>query len=189
MPVLPANQPLADASPFVQDVLAEDPSGVYLISDFSNSLAMVQALKAVGYGGRIFTAVGYDPRLAELPDFDGVYTTLQWQPFENTDNEFVQQMNADFDEYAPETPKSLPAAAGYIAADLFVAALEAAGPDLTVDSFLETLNGGDFSYDPPELFGSSYWPENHVNATPCGVIVESSGGAYELASPLACAAG
>src|SRR5690606_7647678 len=113
-----------------------------------------------GYQGNLVNAVGYDPRLADFEGFDGSLINLQWAPFEATDVEFVQQMNEDFDEYAPDASRGLPAAAGYIAADMFLAGLEETGPDLTVDSFLETLND-DWVYATPDFRGDVRYPLNH----------------------------
>lgn len=190
---LPGNQPITDASPFVQQLMTSNdggpPAAVWYIADFANTNTMTQAMTAAGYEGAQFNAVGYDPRLAETEMFEGSYTILQWLPFEESDNPFVAQMIEDLDEHAPDAAHSLVTAAGYIAADMFVAGLEATGPELTVDSFLATLNGGDFSYDPEGLFGGSHWPLNHVVPTPCGTIVQLEDGEYSLAVPLTCAAG
>ena len=93
--------------------------------------------------------------------------------------------NADFDEYAPELNRGLPAAAGYVAADMFLAALEEAGPDLTVDSFLETLNGG-WVYSTPGFRGDAKFPENHVLGVPCSGVVQLQDGEFSAATPIVC---
>ena len=191
MPVLPADQPITDPTPYVQEIMTandgEPPAAVWYIADFSNTSTMTQAVAGAGYQGLQFNSVGYDPRLKEADMFEGTYVYLQWLPFEESDHPFVAQMIEDLEEYAPDAPHSLPTAAGYLAADMFVEALEATGPDLTVDSFLETLNGGDFTYDPEGMFGGSHWPINHVIATPCGTIVKLEDHEYSLAVPLSCA--
>jgi len=183
--------PVADPSPIVNDILTSNDGGqpaiVYQISDFANTSTMTQALVAAGYEGDILNAVGYDPRLATFEAFEGSYTTLQWMPFESTDVPFVEQMAADLDGYAPDTPKSLPTASGYIAADLFLAGLEATGPDLTVDSFLETLND-DWVYPTPDFKGEVRFPANHVAAVPCGTLVVLEDQEYSAASPITCSA-
>lgn len=189
--VLPETQALTDPSPYVQEIMTaadgEAPAGVWYIADFANTSTMTQAMGAAGYEGIQFNAVGYDPRLADFDAFHGTITTLQWLPFEATDNAFIEQMTADIEEHAPDTTLGIQVAAGYISADFFIAGLEETGPDLTVDSFLETLNGGDFSYDPEGLFGGSYWPENHMIATPCGVMVRNDDGNFDMVVPLSCA--
>ena len=187
--ILSPTSPIADASPVVNDITTSNDGGppamVYQITDFSNTSAVTQALVAAGYEGKLLNAVGYDPRLADFEGFDGSLTNLQWAPFESTDVDFVQQMNADFDEYAPDANRGLPAAGGYIAADMFLAALEETGPDLTVDSFLETLNGG-WTYSVPEFKGDVTFPLNHVIGSPCANLVELSDGEYSAATPIVC---
>lgn len=185
---LSTTEPLADASPVVNEIMTSNDGGppamVYQVLDFSNTSTLTQAMVAAGYEGKLVNAVGYDPRLADFEGFDGSYTTLQWAPFEATEIEFVEQMHADFDEYAPDTTRGLPAAAGYIAADMFLAALEATGPDLTVDAFLETLNGG-WVYSTPGFRGDARFPENHVLGVPCSNLVLLQDGEYS-AGPFSC---
>jgi ABC-type branched-subunit amino acid transport system substrate-binding protein len=186
--ILSATEPIADASPVVNDIITSNDGGppamVYQVLDFANTSTLTQGLVAAGYEGKLVNAVGYDPRLAEFEGFNGSHTTLQWAPFESTDVEFVQQMNADFDEYAPDANRGLPAAAGYIAADMFLAALEETGPDLTVDSFLETLNGG-WVYSTPGFRGDARFPDNHVLGVPCSTLVQLQDGEYS-AGPFSC---
>jgi ABC-type branched-subunit amino acid transport system substrate-binding protein len=187
--ILSPTSPIADASPVVNDITTSNdgapPAMVYQITDFSNTSAITQALVAAGYEGKLLNAVGYDPRLAEFEGFDGSLVNLQWAPFESTDVDFVQQMNADFDEYAADANRGLPAAGGYIAADMFLAALEETGPDLTVESFLQTLNGG-WTYSTPGFRGDVTFPMNHVISSPCANLVELSGGEYSAATPIVC---
>ncbi|HEY8523497.1 MAG TPA: ABC transporter substrate-binding protein [Acidimicrobiales bacterium] len=187
--ILSPTQPIADTSPVVNDITTSNdggpPAAVYLITDFANTSALTQALVASGYQGNLVNAVGYDPRLADFEGFDGSLINLQWAPFEATDVEFVQQMNEDFDEYAPDASRGLPAAAGYIAADMFLAGLEETGPDLTVDSFLETLND-DWVYATPDFRGDVRYPLNHVISSPCTNLVELSDGEYSAATPIVC---
>ena len=186
---LSGRSPIADASPLVNAIMTSadggPPTFVYLVADFANTNTMVQALRAGGFEGTILSALGYDPRLASAQQFQGLYTTLQWAPFEAADNPFVAQMAKDFDRYEPATSKGLPAAGGYISADMLVAALDAAGPDLTVDSFISTLNH-DWVYSTPGFRGEARFPANHVIAVPCGTIVVLHDQRFEQTSPLAC---
>lgn len=187
--ILSPTSPIADPSPVVSDITTSNDGGppamVYQITDFANTSAITQALVAAGYEGKLLNAVGYDPRLAGFEGFDGSLINLQWAPFESEDIDFVQQMNADFDEYAPDANRGLPAAAGYIAADMFLAGLEETGPDLTVDSFLETLNG-DWVYSTPDFRGDTRFPINHVISTPCTNLVELQDGEYSAATAIVC---
>lgn len=188
-PILSPNTPLADPSSIVNDIMTSNDGGppamVYGITDFPNTSTIVQALRAAGYDGIIVSAVGYDPRLAKFEGFDNTLTALQWAPFEATGIPFVDQMNEDFDEYAADTNRGLPAAAGYIAADMFLTAVKDTGRDLTVDSFLETLNGG-WTYSTPDFRGDAVFPDNHVLGVPCGTLVLLEDQTYSLSVPVTC---
>lgn len=187
--ILSAAEPITDTSPVVTEIMTANDGGppalVYQVIDFANTSAITEGLVAAGYDGALVNAVGYDPRLADFAGFQGSFTTLQWAPFESTDIEFVEQMNADFEQYAPDLNRGLPAAAGYIAADMFLAALEEAGPDLAVDSFLETLNDG-WVYSTPGFRGDARFPENHVLGVPCNGLVELQDGEYSTVTPIIC---
>jgi ABC-type branched-subunit amino acid transport system substrate-binding protein len=186
---LNSRAPIADASPIVNSIMTADegapPSFVYLVADFANSNTMVEAFRAAGYDGSVLSAVGYDPRLAQAPQFQGIYTTLQWAPFESADIPFVAQMVKDFERYAPDTARGLPAAGGYIAADMVVAALQAAGPDLTVDSFVRALNDR-WVYSTPGFRGDATFPANHVIAVPCGTLVLLQNERFQQGGPITC---
>jgi ABC-type branched-subunit amino acid transport system substrate-binding protein len=187
--ILSAAEPIVDPSPVVNEIMTSNDGGppamVYQVIDFANTSAITQGLVAAGFEGKLVNAVGYDPRLAGFEGFEGSFTTLQWAPFESTDVEFVEQMNADFDEYAPELNRGLPSAAGYIAADMFLTALQDAGPDLSVDSFLETLNGG-WTYSTPAFRGETRYPENHVLGVPCSNVVQLQAGEFSAVTPIIC---
>src|SRR5262249_49569556 len=164
------------------------PAGVYLVADFANTQSVVSGLRAAGYEGAIVDAVGYDPRLASFQPFDNSYVTLLWAPFESTDVPFVKKMVADLDRYAPETPKTLATAAGYISADFMIEALKAAGPDLTVTSLLATMNSDKFVYSQKDFIGDTHWPLNHLTGSPCGTMVQLKDQAYKQIQPLTCTA-
>jgi hypothetical protein len=174
----------------IHQILTSDngkpPAAVYLIADFSNTSSMVQGLVAAGYKGTIIDAVGYDPRLAAFKPFNNTYVTLLWAPFQSTNVAFVRQMNADLAKYEPGAAKSLIVAAGYISADFLVAALQAAGRNLTVSSFLNTLNGDHFIYQQPGFIGETYWPLNHVISSSCGTVVKLSNQKFKQVAPLTC---
>ncbi len=187
---LPDDAPLADPGPVIHQILTSDngkaPAAVVAIADFSNTSSIVQGLVASGYKGRIIDAVGYDPRLASFKPFNDTYVTLLWAPFESSTVPFIQQMNADLDKYEPGAARSLIVAAGYISADFLIAALQATGRNLTVSSFLNTLNGDHYTYQQPGFLGMTYWPLNHVIGTSCGTVVQLSNEKYRQIAPLAC---
>jgi ABC-type branched-subunit amino acid transport system substrate-binding protein len=187
---LPDSGPLSDPSPVVNALMTSNagqpPSVVYWVADFANTVAMTQALNAAGYKGLQVNAAGYDPRIAGLKAFQGSYTNLQWLPFEATNNSFVQQMTADLKQYAPGTTLGIQAAAGYISADFLIKAIEAAGPNLTVNGFLKTANSPSFTYGGHGFIGETHWPDNHFVGSPCGTMVQDTGGKYGLVVPLTC---
>jgi ABC-type branched-subunit amino acid transport system substrate-binding protein len=183
-------QPPSDASPLVRQILAANngkpPAMVYHVTDFQNVTAVTQALAAAGYKGLQISAVGYDPRLAAFKALDNTFTSFQWLPFEATDNPTVKQMTDDLKTYGSGATLSLPSAMGWISADMLVAGLQATGKDLTVDSFLKTVNGSSFHYGDGIFSGRTIWPSNHFYGTPCGIATHLTGGKYELAVPLVC---
>jgi ABC-type branched-subunit amino acid transport system substrate-binding protein len=187
---LPDNAPLADPSPVVNGIMTSNngqpPAAVYLVADFANTQSVVSGLRAAGYEGVIVDAVGYDPRLASFQPFDNSYVTLLWAPFESTDVPFVKQMTADLDKYASDAPKTLATAAGYISADFMIAALKAAGPDLTVTKLLNTMNSDQFVYSQKDFIGETHWPLNHLTGAPCGTLVQLKDQVYKQVEPLSC---
>ena len=80
---------------------------------------------------------------------------------------------------------SLALVSGYRSADLFVKALEATGKDLSVETFLQTLNDG-FSYSVDGVVGKSTWPENHGKPVPCAVMTEVKDSKFVTIQDLVC---
>src|SRR5207245_1845608 len=120
---------------------------------------------------------------AKTPALANTFTNVQFAPFEATDVPFIKQMIADMGKYEPSTHLGIPTMVGYIAADMFISALKAVGKDLTVDSFLKTLNSGSFTYGGEGYVGVSKWPFNHVAGVPCGSLVGLKNSAYYVAAP------
>jgi len=180
---------LNDVTAIVNDIMTSNKGGppdlVIFPGDFESTLKVTEALKANGYKGQTLNAVGYDPRLAGLPALDGANTLLQFAVPE-ADTAAVKLLKADFAKYAPGEPLTLPAMAGYWSADMFVAALAATGRDLTVDSFLKKLNGGDFSYYVEDTVAQTRWPLNHATAPPCYATTKIIQQKYQITSKLSC---
>jgi ABC-type branched-subunit amino acid transport system substrate-binding protein len=180
---------LNDATPIVSAIMATNggagPDLIIAPVDFSTTTKLVSSLRAAGYKGKIVVAAGYDPRLASFADLRGTQTLLQWAPNEaNTPG--VAQLKADFAKYDPTETLSLPATAGYWSADLFLGALKHAGRNLTVDSFLKSLNDGSFTYSVPGAVPETIWPLNHVINQPCAALVELTDKGYTQSQELAC---
>ena len=129
----------------------------------------------------------YDPRVTGFKEFNDTYALLQWQGGFNTDIPAVAQMVADFKKYSPNTALSLTAMAGYWAADMLVTALQKTGKNLTVDSFLKTLNSGTYTNYVAGALPETRWPINHVAPAPCETVAHLLNGAW-TAGPLQCGA-
>lgn len=180
---------LNDPTPIVGDLMSADggapPDLVVLTTDFTPTAKIAEALTAAGYEGAILTAVGYDPRLKKYPGLQGAYTLLQWSPTQ-TDSPAMEQLKADFARYAPDQALGLVAMAGYWSADLFLDAVAKTGRDLTVDTLLNTLNGGDYTFHRAGAVAETQWPLNHTISAPCASTVQLRDNEYVEAQALAC---
>jgi ABC-type branched-subunit amino acid transport system substrate-binding protein len=186
-PVLPAPpEVLGDESPFVTDLLAADdgeaPDVIYLQATLSGT-KLAAALQAAGYEGMIITP-SYSPLLLGQAGYDGVYVNTQFgmDPTVEANAEMLEAVAA----VDPEAQLSLALVAGYWSADLFIEGLEETGEDLTVESFLETLNGGDFTYEMEGAVGQSQWPLNHDQVVPCAALTFVDGDEFVPEIPLIC---
>lgn len=177
---------LGDPSPFVSTVMSADggaqPDIVYLVATLSGT-SIAAALQNAGFEGTIMTP-SYSPLLLGTPGYDGVFvnTQMSMDPDVPANAAMMEAVRA----VAPDQDLNLAVAAGYWAADMFVKALEATGEDLTVETFLATLNGGDFTYEVPEVVGQSTWPANHDEPVPCAALTEVRGEEFIPTVPLTC---
>jgi hypothetical protein len=55
-----------------------------------------------------------------------------------------------------------------------------------VESFLETLNGGDFTYEMDGAVGPSEWPANHDQVVPCAALTFVENNEFVPSIPLTC---
>lgn len=185
--VLPAPpDPLGDPSPFVNELLRSDggeaPDVIYLVATNSGT-TLAAALQAAGYDGMIVTPA-YSPLLLGTNGYDGVWVNTQFgmDPELPANQELLEAVEA----VEPGKELSLALVAGYWAADLFIQALDETGPDLTVESFLETLNGGDFTYEKEGVVGESVWPDKHESPVPCAALTRVEGETFVPSVPLVC---
>jgi hypothetical protein len=180
---------LTDATPIVNAIMTADhgkPVGaVYSVVQIGSALKLLGALKAAGYKGVLVTPY-YDPRLAGVGEFAGTYAVLQWQPGISTNVPAIAQMVADFKKYAPGETLSLTSMAGYWSADMVIKGLQKTGRNLTVDSFLKTMNSNYSNYVPGAL-PETRWPLNHVATTPCGTLAHLTNKTW-TAPPESCTA-
>ncbi|MCW2889270.1 MAG: hypothetical protein QOE54_3333 [Streptosporangiaceae bacterium] len=180
-----SSQGITDPTPLVQAIMKVNPDLVLHVESTANAIKLTGALNAAGYKGAQENAVGYDPRLTKLPALNGSYTVLQWAPAES-DVAAVKQLVADFQKYAPGQLLSLPAMAGYWSAAMLLNGLKATGKDLTVGSFLNTLNSGTWKNYVPGALPETQWPFNHTYPAPCFSIAQLKAGKYQAVGKLAC---
>ena len=176
---------LGDESPFVTKVMSADggdpPDVVYLVATLSGT-KLAAGLQGAGYEGMIITP-SYSPLLLGQPGYDDVFINTQFSmdPDVPANAEMLKSVAA----VDPDAKLNLAVAAGYWATDFFVAALEATGEDLTVETLLATINDG-FTYEVPDVVGPSSWPENHSLSVPCAALTEVQGEEFVPVLPLTC---
>lgn len=185
--VLPAPpEVLGDASPFVTDLLAADdgnpPDVIYLQATLSGT-TLAAGLQDADYEGMIITP-SYSPLLLGQPGYDQVWVNTQFgmDPTVEANAEMLEALQA----IKPDQQLNLAVVSAYWATDMFIKALEETGPDLTVESFLDTLNGGDFTYEMEGAVGESVWPDSHGQPVPCAALTFVEGEEFEPSIPLVC---
>lgn len=180
---------VTDTTAVVNALMKADKGGppdvVLYLLDFNSVVKLTAAMKASGYTGKNLNAVGYDPRLAGFEGLQKSYTIVQWEPGSDTGVPAVKQLVDDFRKYTPNASLSLPAMAGYWAADMFLDAAKKAGRDLTVNSFLTMLNSN-YSYSVKDAVAETRWPLNHTISVPCASVVQLNGKNFDITSKLAC---
>lgn len=179
---------VGDYTPYAEKVLnsngGKGPDMVVTLESVSNTLGMYSKLKALGYKGILQDFTLYDPRLAGSTA--GLVTEIQFAPYEEAStNTAVQQMVTDLKAVDPGVVLSQPAAAGYWSADLFIAMLKKAGPNLTRASFMRAANAA-FSYDFGGGVGTVRFPDYHSAMAPCQSFVRSNGHSFDVVIPLTC---
>ena len=173
---------VGDASPFVTKILESDPDVVYLIATLSGT-TLAAALQNAGFDGTIITP-SYSPLLLGAPGYDGVFVNTQFSmdPAVPANAAMLEAVKA----VKPDQKLNLAVSAGYWVTDMFIKALEETGEDLTVEKFLATLNGGDFSFEVEGVVGPSTWPAKHDEPVPCAALVEVKGNEFVPVVPLTC---
>ncbi|MCZ7629700.1 MAG: ABC transporter substrate-binding protein [Microthrixaceae bacterium] len=185
-PALPAPpEQVGDVSPFVNELLNSDdgsaPDMIYLQATLGGT-KLADGLQQAGYEGMIITP-SYSPLLLGTPGYDGVFINTQFgmDPAIPANAEMLEAVH----KVKPDQEMSLALVAGYRAADMFVKALEATGEDLTVESFLATVNDG-FEYSVDGVVGKSTWPDNHSKPVPCSVLTEVEDKQFVTVQDLIC---
>ena len=185
-PTLPAPpEQVGDVSPYITAMLSSADGGAPDVIYLQATLAAVQlseALKQANYDGVIISP-SYSPLLLGQPGYDDILINTQVGVDPSEPN--VQRILTAAQAIKPDQQISLALIVGYLAADMFIAALDATGPDLTVEKFLATLNDG-FTYELEGVVGQSTWPENHSRSVPCAVLTETSDGQFVAIQELLC---
>lgn len=190
---IPANQAVSDWSPYVSAIMGADQGGapdvMFHVTLPNNSVGLGTALDRAGFDGIQVDAVSYNPqRLRDAESraaLQGRYVFLSFAPFE-TDDEAVAQMIDDLAAVGvDEADLTAEMAIGYWSADLFVAALEKTGKDLTRETFLAAANDG-FTHEVEGALGTISYPEGHRVAGPCGALVQVDGEDFVPTIPLTC---
>jgi hypothetical protein len=157
---------------------------VLLLSAPATTAALAHRLAALGYTGTVATSAAFYqstmPTVAE-----GLTVLVPYAPFEQA-TAGNRKMAADVHAFSPDAQLTPEVAAGYWAADAFLAILARVGRRLTVPRFLAVANGGDFSSGVPGTIGTSTWPAMHNQPIPCGAFVQSDGSRYHVVGRYRC---
>ena len=88
-------------------------------------------------------------------------------------NPAMAQLVADVQKVAPGQPIDQSVVAGYWSADLFLAAVQKAGKQLTAASLVKAANRK-FTYEVADTVGPITFPAAHSVPAPCGALVAST---------------
>jgi ABC-type branched-subunit amino acid transport system substrate-binding protein len=84
----------------------------------------------------------------------------------------------------PEAVINQPTIAGYIAADMFVKALEKAGKNPTPESIQKAA--AKMTYSLKGMVGPTKYPKGFTDGTPCGQLSMSDGTEFSVSVPFTC---
>ncbi len=185
-PSIPAPpEQVGDVSPFVTALLSSDdgeaPDVIYLQATLVGT-KLADALQNAGFKGTIISP-SFSPLLLGVPGYDGIVINTQFvmDPTVPANAEMLEAVHA----IKPDQQMSLALSAGYWAADMFIKGLEETGEDLTVESFLKTMNDG-FTFSVDGVVGESTWPDNNDRPVPCGTLTATKDGKFEPLMGLVC---
>lgn len=175
---------VSDFSPYVNQILAanngKQPDAVDTLLPPLTDVGLYQALTHAGMTGHYFAKSMYDPRVASIAK--GAYVELQQAPWEQQ-TAAVATMTKTVDTISPAPLHSEPTEAGYISAEMFIAALKKVGPSVTGAKLISTLNKG-FSFSIPGLVEPVSFPSAHNQGQAGGAIVYGTGTGYSVTVPL-----
>jgi len=126
----------------------------------------------------------YDVFVAAAQGTEGLYTMgLAEMPYADSENAQMRTFVAQYKERFRQDP-NMGAVYGYNAADITVAALDKAGPNLTVETLtkaIEGITGFRDRFGGPEL---NFGPDKHLGSAQAFLVVSKAGKWVKLTEPL-----
>ena len=184
--------PPSDWTPYVQAVLTSNDGGppdvVASYLSTNATVGLFPALRAAGYAGPVLDLISYGPTLVEDPTlnaaFQEAYLGIPVQPAEAGTPE-VEEMLQWLREAAgdEDLQYTLEMGVGYASAQVFLGILEAAGEDLTPESFQEAAS--DITIE-DSVGGPVSFPEAKTGTTGCYSLVQLVGNEYEVQGEMTC---
>ena len=180
--------PGGDYAAALEDALVSNggkaPRAIFVVGSYSNVTGVQQALRDGGYLGTFTNLVQYDPNL--VAQSSGASVFLQTAPTEAAANTpAMQQLADDVAKVAPDQAVNQSVIAGYLSADLFLAAAQKAGRGLTIGKLVSAADKN-FTYELQGVAGPTKFPGAHAKPTPCGSLVRSDGVTFQIVTAYSC---
>jgi len=158
------------------------PSAVFAVAGFGAVGALQDALRARGFGGVMTNLVQYSPLLVAAAN--GAYVLTQFATPESApDNPAMREIVRQIASLTSDavTPSML---AGWLAADLWVRAVERAGRGASPQQVARAASR--LRFQVPRTVGPTVFPRAFAQPTSCGQLVTSDGVAFGVAVPYRC---
>jgi branched-chain amino acid transport system substrate-binding protein len=188
-----------DYTPYAQPIVASNPTLVYSLTNFSNSVGIFASIRAQGYKGDILNNTGEIPGIftsqpAVAKTLDGGYSTSEF-PVGEEQTPVIKQIQADLAAIGQPTSISLGDSVGWWSADLLINGLQATAAKgaVTPQSFDQVLNSN-FTYNGPEAGGIEglSFPQHNVQAETLGcadlIQVNNTAKVWEVPGKYTCQA-
>jgi branched-chain amino acid transport system substrate-binding protein len=193
----PATGGATDYTPYAQPILASNPTLVYSLTSFQNSVGIFGALRQEGYKGDILNNTGEIPGLfTSLPalakTLDGVYSASEF-PVTEEQTPVIQEIQADLTAIGQAPSVSLGDSIGWWSADLLIAGLQAAAAKgaVTPKTFEQAMNNN-FTYNSTQAGGIEglSFPQMNIQAGTLGcssvVQVNNAAKVWEVTGKYTC---
>jgi hypothetical protein len=177
---------VSDYTPYVDQLLSSNsghqPDIIQQVLSPIQDVGMIAQLEHQGFTGHDFNFTLYDPRAVSVAK--GSDTLVTFQPWEATTAAITTMRDRVF-QVDPHALLGQTTQIGYYSAEMFIAAIERAGPNVTPKSLIKTLNSG-FTFGVSGGTGTTTFPKDHHATQTCLSVVTSNGTAYKVAVPLTC---